>query len=183
MIDFISWQKIPRLFKDIVVTEKIDGTNGQIVILEDPTLPVIAGSRTRWLTDDQGTLGEDNYGFGRWVLDNEETLKGLGPGRYYGEWFGRGIQRNYGLKDRRFALFDPRTDLTPELDDIGVTRVPILARGLFSEKLITDTLIKLEASGSVLVPGFMKPEGIAIYHTAANRMFKVPFDPSNKEGK
>ena len=40
MITFEEFKKIPRLFRDCTITEKIDGTNGQIVIQ-----PSILGGR------------------------------------------------------------------------------------------------------------------------------------------
>jgi hypothetical protein len=35
-----------------------------------------------------------------------------------------------------------------------------------------EALAALEEKGSVAAPGFMKPEGIVIFHTAANLYFK-----------
>jgi hypothetical protein len=35
MIDFVPFQKIPRLSREIIVTEKIDGTSGTIYIGDD----------------------------------------------------------------------------------------------------------------------------------------------------
>lgn len=32
MIEFKAWPKIPRLFRDVIITEKIDGTNAAIHI-------------------------------------------------------------------------------------------------------------------------------------------------------
>ena len=48
MTDFIPFQKIPRWSSEhIVITEKIDGTNAQIVINDDCTeLIYMPGSRT-----------------------------------------------------------------------------------------------------------------------------------------
>ena len=40
--EFQEWPKMGRYFRDIIVTEKIDGTNAQVLITEDE---VIAGSR------------------------------------------------------------------------------------------------------------------------------------------
>jgi hypothetical protein len=39
--------------------------------------------------------------------------------------------------------------------------------------LIDEALQNLRRCGSVAAPGFMDPEGIVIYHTAANFCFKV----------
>ena len=97
--EFEGWPKMPRLFKDMVITEKIDGTNAQILITEDG---IMAGSRKRWLSS-----ATDNHGFGRWVGENAGALiRLLGPGRHFGEWWGQGIQRRYNMKYKVFSLFN-----------------------------------------------------------------------------
>ncbi len=55
MEEFIKYPKTPRLFREIIVTEKLDGTNAQIVVNEDGT--VQAGSRNRWITLQMTTTG------------------------------------------------------------------------------------------------------------------------------
>ena len=44
--EFSEFPKIYRLNRDCVVSEKLDGTNAQVVVGED--MSVRAGSRTRW---------------------------------------------------------------------------------------------------------------------------------------
>ena len=75
--EFISFPKIPRLFKECVITEKIDGTNGVIQITEDGDFFV--GSRNRWLTEES-----DNYGFYQWAMKNKDELMKLGVGKHHG---------------------------------------------------------------------------------------------------
>jgi hypothetical protein len=111
--DFKEWPKIPRHEKstDLIITEKIDGTNAAIHVREyvqeagtDFIYPteIVAQSRTRLLDIDSG---QDNFGFARWVYDNSADLvRLLGVGTHYGEWYGAGIQRGYGMKEKRFAL-------------------------------------------------------------------------------
>ena len=162
--EFIPFQKIPRLSRNIIITEKIDGPNAQICILEDGR--VFAGSRTRWITPEK-----DNYGFAKWVKEHESELLGLGIGRHYGEWWGNGIRRGYGLTEKRFSLFNTGRwidDVRPNC--CGV--VPVLYQGLFSQDVIDLTIGELSLWGSKAAPGFMKPEGIVIYHAAANMLFK-----------
>ena len=48
-IEFVGFNKIPRLTRGCVVTEKIDGTNAQVFIPDDLSV-VLAGSRNRWIT-------------------------------------------------------------------------------------------------------------------------------------
>jgi hypothetical protein len=87
MIDFIAFPKIPRFNREWIITEKIDGTNA-VVFVSDEGI-VKAGSRSRWITPES-----DNYGFAKWVHENEDELRtGLGPGFHYGEWWGKGIQK------------------------------------------------------------------------------------------
>src|SRR5690606_32927913 len=97
--EFVDFPKMARWSRDVIVTEKIDGTNAQVCIGEDGSIR--AGSRTRWITPEA-----DNFGFARWVEENKEELLKLGPGRHFGEWWGKGIQRGYGVADRRFSLFN-----------------------------------------------------------------------------
>ena len=164
MIEFNEFPKIARFNRDVIVTEKIDGTNAQVFIDDDGNL--FAGSRNRWLTVDK-----DNFGFARWVEDNREELLKLGPGRHFGEWWGNGIQRGYGLKAKRFSLFNA-SRWTDETCPMCCYVVPVLFADLF-ENLNTGYLLKqLEETGSVAAPGFMDPEGIVIFHTAASVMFK-----------
>jgi len=189
--EFQGFGKIGRLFRDVVVTEKIDGTNGAIGIVpmsdfsdNPPATPVSPGDGTIYAVYAQSrkriiTPGSDNFGFARWVWANATTLvRDLGPGLHFGEWWGSGIQRGYGLEKghRVFSLFNVKrwTDEvklgfeTPCLDV-----VPVLYRGSFESSKIRRVLNHLEAFSSEAAPGFMNPEGIVIYHAAANTLFKV----------
>jgi hypothetical protein len=185
-MEFEPFPKMARLSRECVITEKIDGTNAQIGIDESGTI-LFAGSRTRWLAE-----GADNFGFYAWCMANREELLKLGPGRHFGEWWGSGIQRGYGLPkgEKRFSLFnvsrwhaiggqpytssgaDPRVskDSTEAPACCGV--VPILYRGLFHEAKADHMIERLKAEGSLAAPGFMKPEGVVIFHTHSGTMFK-----------
>jgi hypothetical protein len=186
---FEEFQKIPRLSREIVITEKIDGTNAQIVIVqrdaltpedrETPHVSIVAngfdwlmfvGSRKQWINEQN-----DNAGFAKWAYSHaQELVTGLGEGRHYGEWWGAGIQRGYGLKEKRFSLFntsrwaDGGKDVRPAC--CGV--VPVLYQGMFDTEMVRVVLFDLEHNGSRAVPGFMNPEGIVIYHIAGNLYFK-----------
>lgn len=172
--------KIARLSRECVITEKLDGTNAQIFIDEE-TKTVRAASKNRWITPE-----DDNYGFARWVEEHREELLQLGPGRHFGEWWGRGIQRNYGLPEKRFSLFnvhrwDPffNLDTTDHRPDCCYV-VPVLWRGEFDTCVISTVLKSLEQRGSVAVTGFMDPEGIVIYHTASKTLFKKTIKNDNQ---
>lgn len=167
---FEEFNKIPRLRRGCVITEKIDGTNAQIYISDDKEL-VLAGSRNRWIFPEKS---KDNAGFARWVEDNKEALLRLGPGRHYGEWWGQGIQRGYGLTEKRFSLFNVGRweDGLPEDLPENVSLVPILLRDDFSTEAVDRIIQQLVSEGSVAAPGFMKPEGVVIYHLASRSLFK-----------
>jgi len=159
-MEFIKFPKLPRLSRDMVITEKIDGTNAQICI-SDSGLELKAGSRNRWVIP-----GDDNAGFAKWCEENRTELLRLGPGRHFGEWWGQGIQRKYGLSEKRFSLFNVSrwADDRPKCCHV----VPTLYKGLFDTAIAAEILKKLIHYGSSAAPGFMRPEGIVVFHVAGN---------------
>lgn len=218
-MDFVAWPKIPRLKKDMIVTEKIDGTNGAIIIEQfgndmnhpdlferysDPgepgltTMTNLANERYQaalvGLDTDLYLVGaqsrkrlihpkSDNFGFARWVFENAEDLvHALGVGRHYGEWWGSGIQRGYGLTkgEKRFSLFNVSryAGINGVFSELDV--VPTLYTGPFSIDSINDCLANLQIHGSHAAPGFMNPEGVVIYHVGAGTTFKAFVDPDDE---
>lgn len=204
--NFIPFPKMPRLSRECIITEKIDGTNASILItlggLDTPgiisswfdedtqsDMIMLAGSRTRWITPQ-----DDNFGFAAWVKNHADKLRNLGPGHHFGEWWGQGIQRGYGLLERRFDLFnvarwalhgaklqvipaaDPRIikrqDMLPQCCELG----PVMWRGEFNTEAVNDMICRLQIEGSKAAPGFMKPEGVVVYHIAGNCGFKKTID-------
>ncbi len=166
-MQFEKFGSISRLSRDIIITEKLDGTNAQIAIDADGNIK--AGSRNRWITPE-----DDNYGFARWVEANKEELLKLGEGRHFGEWWGAGIQVKYDLPEKRFSLFNVgrwNDENKPDCCHI----VPILYDGTFGTQDISMVMDALENKGSVAAPGFMKPEGVVIYHKHSNTLFKKTF--------
>lgn len=176
--EFETFNKIARLSRECTVTEKLDGTNAQILVTEDGQL--YAGSRSRWLLTPDG-LQEDNFGFGRWVLDHkDELIPGLGMGRHYGEWWGAGIQRKYGLKEKRFSLFNTKVWENDAVRPLCCHVVPVMYQGIFDQDKINTCLESLQEFGSLASPGFMKPEGIVIWHDAARIFFKKTLEGDEK---
>lgn len=193
MIEFIGFGKIPRYSREVVVTEKIDGTNAQIYIeqvepvvtelalnwisvtKENQQFRLLAGSKKRWLTSWQ-----DNFGFWKWVYDNAAELIKLGPGRHFGEWWGQGIQRNYGLRERRFSLFNRKKWSDPLVRPSCCDVVPMLWQGQMDELNVPVIMLNLGQSGSIAMPGYRNPEGIVIYHTLGNVLFKKTFEDDDK---
>jgi hypothetical protein len=172
--EFKGFRKIPRLSRNIIISEKIDGTNGLIYI--DENLNVFPGSRKQWLT-----IKTDNHGFAAWIEVNKEELKKLGTGYHYGEFWGKGINRGYNIQEKRFSLFNVKRWVKDKNIPLKEKQlycpdcchiVPILYEGIFSEMEIQACLNNLEDYGSKVSPGFMNPEGIIIYHIAGNLYFK-----------
>lgn len=197
--EFKEFGKIPRLNRQMVITEKIDGTNGAIVIMpishingitnEDGTVTlydhdqrmlikrsgdhlVFAQSRSRYIDTEY-----DNFGFAEWIHNNADALVDtLGSGHHFGEWWGHGIQRGYGLPkgEKRFSLFNTsrwNEENTASVPGLGV--VPVLHKGPFDTHVINDKVQWLKENGSLAAPGFMRPEGVIAFHVAGDLMFKV----------
>lgn len=173
--EFKKWPSTPRLFREVVITEKIDGTNGCIIISEDGS-EVWAQSRSKLITPDA-----DNFGFAHWVASNAGALADtLGPGYHYGEWWGKGVQRGYGLKERRFSLFNTSRWFTEQVSQVdGLDVVPVIYVGPFCEWEVENALEQLLISGSLASPGYQSPEGVVIWHRDANQLFKVTLEDEN----
>lgn len=164
-MEFEAFNKIARLSRGCTISEKIDGTNACVAISDDGQM-FFTGSRSRWITPT-----DDNFGFAKWAHDHREELLLLGPGRHFGEWWGAGIQRRYGLTEKRFSLFNSaRWSETPPPACCHV--VPVLYTGIFTSTAADDALELLRTKGSMAAPGFMQPEGIIIYQSAARMYFK-----------
>ena len=169
---FEPFAKIARLNRETIVTEKIDGTNASVHVLDDGS--VLAASRTRWITPI-----DDNHGFARWVHEHEEELRvGLGPGAHYGEWWGQGIQRRYGLTEKRFSLFNVARWTDDAVRPACCHVVPTLGTldSLDGGPPLADILDSLYKNGSAAAPGFKRPEGVVLYHTASGQLFKVTLE-------
>ena len=204
MTEFRKYPSIPRYRKDIQVTEKIDGTNAAVLITDTaeytyeeykqvpeeeisssgPSYRVQAQSRSRIITPGKKT---DNHGFAAWTYANAEALAALlGPGCHYGEWWGSGINRGYGLKngEKHFTLFnrDRYADLEPTP---LLSRVPLLYEGPASYRAgghlvdaveFTMANLKLTGSKTPFASGYDNPEGVVVFHTASRNLYKVTYE-------
>lgn len=179
MIEFQAWPKTPRLSNGgVTVTEKIDGTNACVIIMpvdidapgyqKDPMTALggwqennnhLVGAQSRKRLIRPNALGgPDNAGFAAWVWSHaNELVDLLGPGRHFGEWWGQGIQRRYGMDHKVFSLFneykwnkiaEQREDWRPRAQAIHMDIVPLLYQGRFSDVAIEDTLSVLREHGS-----------------------------------
>lgn len=203
-MEFVPFPKIARFNKDVVVTEKIDGTNAQIHIevenaelwpdysaqkmatitaairRDNKVIILRAGSRKRWITPE-----DDNFGFAAWVKNHADELYTLGPGHHFGEWWGQGIQRRYDLDDRRFSLFNVGRWYDDDTPHYLITEkktktpecchvVPIIAIGDWTRVELAMSLLREE--GSYAAPGFTHPEGVVAFHMGNSSLFKYTFD-------
>ena len=167
-----SWGKTPRLETlSMTITEKIDGTNALIEVLQvgESAADTVgegavmvgeywirAGSRNHWLT-----IAQDYYGFCSFVHAHAASLVQLGRGRHYGEWWGRGIGRNYAQTERHFSLFNtfrPAATLPS-----CVSQVPCLYKGPVDMCAVDEFIYQLEQHGSIAAPGFKPAEGVIIW--------------------
>lgn len=198
-VEFQAFPKMQRLYdssKGVSITEKGDGSNGGLHIQDGELVGV--QSRKRLITPE-----DDNFGFARWAYSNAEGLaRVLGDGTHYGEWMGKGIQRGYGLDEKRFALFNAVRWLEPVRDWVdgswvehkvpdefaqvpGLTVVPELFRGSIEPKdplhpsddglddAVEYALTLLKAEGSRFNPGFDRPEGVVVFFIDSRTGFKV----------
>jgi hypothetical protein len=208
MTEFRKYPSIPRYRKGIQVTEKIDGTNATIVItpltgLLEPDevaretvfndagsgFRVQAQSRTRLITPGKGN---DNHGFARWVYDNNSELASLlGEGYHYGEWWGSGINRGYGLTgdEKHFSLFNPDRYAylqRPNYKNSLLRTVPVLYRGPAylpytpadsqTRDAVEYAMQKLRETGSRAAEGYGNPEGVVVFHEAGRQLYKVTYE-------
>ena len=193
-MEFREFPKMARLSREVIITEKLDGTNAQIYISDDGQTMLI-GSRTRWITPQ-----DDNHGFAKWAEEHRDELLTLGPGRHFGEFWGQGIQRGYGLKEKRLSLFnvqrwalhgtepktyptmDPRVTRTQDVLPPCCGLVPVLDRCIFDTVHVDTWLHYLSTTGSVAAPGFLKPEGLVVFHIAGNVGFKKTLGNDGHKG-
>lgn len=195
MIAFQEFPKIPRYRREVALTEKIDGTNGAVVwhphdvnVMNDTAIAIMeivdqhgtnlgpyelhAQSRGRFITPARIKPKNDNYGFAQWVEDHKEDLRALGPGYHYGEWWGYGIQRGYGMPEKHFSLFNVNRwgegkQQQPACCDV----VPLI--GYIKPSDIETHVEQLRKNGSYAAPGYMRPEGIIVWHSQSKQYYKI----------
>jgi hypothetical protein len=189
-LKFEEFEKLERMKRNCTITEKVDGTNSQILFGADGE--ILVGSRKReiwpegWLDKPKGC---DNFSFAKWAHDNHKALfEFLGEGRHFGEWCGGKIRRGYGLREKKFLLFNSgrfgegKQVIPDELKEAGLGVVPVLFEGEFTTDTVDRVMVELKESGSKFVEGFMNPEGVVVYHHALRKSFKVTYE-HDKTGK
>lgn len=200
MIEHVKLPSLSRLFRDMTITEKIDGTQSGIhfekgvscseYVLEAVPLAAnelyvdgyiihfAAQSKNRLITPE-----DDNYGFARWVYNNAADLYALlGEGSHFGEWWGQGIQRRYGQDHKRFSLFNVERykEVSAVVGGSPVEPVPVLYSGPFDTDMIVHVTENLKDWGSVAAPAFKDPEGVVVFHHHSGKSFKFTLDNNDK---
>lgn len=188
---FVAYPKTRRLEDETVtISEKVDGTNG-VLFIHKPHLCdvlngstdapyILAGCRSRWLKDDD-TKSWDNHGFGKWVAENAQALHALPEGFHYGEWYGKGINHGYGMKERRFMLFNRKRyeNLTylpkcVELETIIEDDVPVAELSSVIDRIKN----KATVNGSFHIPESGMVEGLIMRFKLSARVYKEVWNKS-----
>lgn len=215
VVEFQEWPKTTRLFRDCIITEKLDGTNACVIFkkldMKNPNgsigaIRIIEGSGSYFGLFTQSrkrliTPENDNYGFASWAERNAEALfHVLGEGRHYGEWWGQGIQRKYGMDRKVFSVFNTNKWFAPvasdpadsprnraKLSGVDIDVVPVLGSYTFDSAVIRLQAKVLFETGSMATEKytgeiFDRPEGICVFHTQSGTVFKYTFD-NNDAGK
>lgn len=192
----------------MIVTEKIDGTNAAVGIrlIEDAaeyrasrsalvSTPVPGGDGYAFAVYAQSRKRlispmDDNFGFAKWTWEHAEELANtLGPGLHFGEWWGEGIQRGYGIEGKRFSLFNSHRwnwMLAESFAGQGIfsqlSCVPTLGIYGVSVPVAQQILSELKENGSYAAPGFLNPEGICLYLPEAGKTYKMTFNGDMPKG-
>lgn len=202
-VSYPSFSSIERLENIYcVISEKIDGTNGLIQIdykydwngqRYDDHL-VQFGSRNRYIT-----TTDDNAGFANYFTPHiasictlAESLINYGdndnpkqdwPIYIYGEWFGKGIQRGYGLDEKYFMPFS--SFYAEHMIKAGIPNIMmpnIMYTGKFSLEVVDNCMNRLTSGGfHTLITNYDYPEGVVIYFPKYNFRLKQTFEGSKWE--
>jgi len=119
------------------------------------------------------------------VIEIDGLITGLRKPAYWA-----GIQRRYGLSEKRFSLFNTSRWHSDYNSDIAGTStvcqeaplchvVPVLRRRTFDTNEVDFALEDLRQYGSAAAPGFMRPEGVVVYHAASRTLFKKTLDKND----
>lgn len=203
-LQFQKFDSIARLYRDVVITEKIDGMNCGIHIAkvdkysstsETGAMFAISIDGQWWHVTAQSRktllyLNNDANGFASWVFKNSrELITLLGPGSHYGEWWGKGIQRSYHQPRNYFSLFNTKRWKVGMVEHIdGLQVVPVLYEGVFSDEANRGALERLKLCGSIAARMVddrkldFRAEGIVGWHTALNLYYKVTLNGDGHKG-
>lgn len=178
-VEFLAWPKIPRVEnRKEFYTEKIDGTNACVIwsyadpdektlvtyLTEVGPISLWCQSRSRFITPD-----DDNFGFAYWARNCANELLKLGEGHHFGEWWGQGIQRGYGMDKKVFSLFNTKRWNTSNPNRPSCCSVVPTIHA----SSVEEAKQKLIDQGSLAAPGFMDVEGIVVFEYQTSTMWKA----------
>jgi len=199
MAEFKRYPRIKRSLGlgNMLITEKIDGTNAMFVI-EDKKLTLLGTHRRQLLMIGDPKLIEHyqhipdleyreslmaeeprraHFGFVGWCEDHKEELESIGDGVYYGEWVTpevKGCQRYPYEGPPKLFLFCPQRWPEQRPQPACLDLVPTLYRGPFNEEMIQTVIDELDGD-SVAFPGSDNPEGIIIELLQLKKLCKWTF--------
>ena len=184
-----AYPKYPKTHRleniNCIISEKVDGTNGLIHGIYDSkteSFKVKFGSRTRYLNPE--VKDGDNFGFASFYLPYKKLFKKLFNSlreehsdlcdiKIYGEWFGKGIQRGYGLENKYFMPFNKYYAAFLQQGSIpNIIEPYIFCECKYNIQESLDAMSLLRANGSYLIPGYDNPEGIIINFRDLDIRFK-----------
>lgn len=181
---FKSWPKTTRLYSDVIITEKIDGTNCAIIFGETPYGLgageyteggglVIDGREAVINTQSRNQLctpSKDHMGFATWAYDNADALFDvLGFGYHYGEWTIHGVDKPMFFLFNTYRWTDKISKLQSANSQLSV--VPVLYEGKYSTEVVENTLEFLRIHGSQVTKSV--PEGVCVYFHDNKTVFKA----------
>ena len=199
-----KFDSIPRLYRNVTITEKIDGMNCGIHILkadkymsssESGALFSICIDGQWWHVSAQSRrallyFDSDQHGFAAWVFQHaRELIALLGEGSHYGEWWGKGIERSYHQSRNYFSLFNTKfwnRENTKHIDGLQV--VPVLYDGPYDDRVNYYALEQLRINGSIAAQEVdarkldFRAEGIVGWHQALNQYYKVTLNGDGHKG-
>lgn len=205
MYEFEEFPKIPRLKREVVITEKIDGTNAQVAWVEVNQLELEADSALLTVTTEAyrndpfclgvfpGATGGDSAmalyagSRNRWLTAEKDNFG-------FAKWVianaeelqalgpGRHYGEWYGIGIQRgYDLPDKRFALfnvarwNPENPNRPAC-CGVVPLLARGEDIDDNAVMRaLDAGGSLVSPGFKSPEGIVVFHTASRQLYKRTF--------
>jgi RNA ligase (TIGR02306 family) len=188
------YQNYPSLLKDgeeVVITEKIHGTNSRIgVVMTDDGPVTMCGSHNTcrkeidtlgrtslyWMPLTEGISGLKD------MIEGEQSDRNAVSFIVFGEIYGPGVQDMCYGGNRAFRVFDISVngnylnwnDVEHLCDIYGVPTVPVLYKGPFSPKVLMDYTDGHTVVTEHVASGFAGREGVVVKPMVEREDFDVP---------
>ena len=88
--------------------------------------------------------------------------------------------RGYGLTEKRFSLFNTSRWADDTVRPTCCSVVPELHAGPFDTHCVETILSWLRLEGSRAAPGFMRPEGVVVFHPQSRALFKKTLEKDDE---